>query len=173
MVCFHTLAKLFDFSLDWVYGFPLRLTDLVLLVSWFDQLSLFCSHHCNFQLIASRCLWSASSSRAWGCFVVVFLTKYLFLRERERAHVLVAERGGEHRIWSRLQAQNCHHRAPCGVQTHKPWDHNLRWSWTLNWLSHPGAPCCCSFFTKLSSPAGQVPTMFISVSASLTVLSTH
>ena len=47
---------------------------------------------------------------------------------------------GRHRIWSRLQALSCQHRAWCGARTHKPWDHDLSRSWTLNQLSHPGAP---------------------------------
>ena len=46
----------------------------------------------------------------------------LFLRERER------ERGrekGRHRIWSRLQALSCQHRARHWTRTHEPWDHDL------------------------------------------------
>ena len=45
-----------------------------------------------------------------------------------------------HRIPSRHQAPSCHHRAWHGAQTHKPWDHDLSRSWTLNWLSHPDTP---------------------------------
>ena len=45
------------------------------------------------------------------------------------------------RIWSRLQALSCQHRARRGAQTHRLWDHDLSRSRTLNWLSHPGAPC--------------------------------
>ena len=50
-----------------------------------------------------------------------------------------AEREGD-RIWSRLQALSCQHRARCGAQTHELWDHDLGQSQTLNQLSHPGAP---------------------------------
>ena len=50
-----------------------------------------------------------------------------------------AERGRP-RIWSRLQALSCPHRAWRGAQTQEPWDHDLNQSWTLNRLSHPGAP---------------------------------
>ena len=50
-----------------------------------------------------------------------------------------AEREGD-RIQSRPQAPSCQHRAICGAQTHKLWAHDLSWSRTLNWLSHPGAP---------------------------------
>ena len=28
----------------------------------------------------------------------------------------------------------------CGAWTQEPWDHDLSWSWMLNWLSHPWAP---------------------------------
>ena len=34
----------------------------------------------------------------------------------------------------------CQHRAPRGTRTHQPWDHDQSRSWTLNRLSHPGAP---------------------------------
>ena len=71
-------------------------------------------------------------------FILIFFNVYLFLRQREMEH----ERGrvrerGRHRIWSRLQALSCQHRARRGAQTHGPWDHDLSWSQTL---SHPGAP---------------------------------
>ena len=62
---------------------------------------------------------------------------FIFERERER------ERGrerGRHRIWSRLQALSWQYGAWCGAQTREPWDYELSWSWTLNWLSHPGSP---------------------------------
>ena len=47
---------------------------------------------------------------------------------------------GRHRIWIRLQAPSCQHRARRGARTHGPWDHDLNRSWTLNRLSHPGTP---------------------------------
>ena len=45
-----------------------------------------------------------------------------------------------HRIRSRLQALSCQHRAWCGARSPKPWDRDLSRSWTLNQLSHAGAP---------------------------------
>ena len=52
--------------------------------------------------------------------------------------------------------QRWQQRAQCRAWTHKPWDHDLSWSGTLNRLSHPSAPvifCCrtqeflfCAFF---------------------------
>ena len=47
---------------------------------------------------------------------------------------------GRHRIWNRLQALSCQHRARRGSRTHGPPDHDLSRSRLLNWLSHPGAP---------------------------------
>ena len=38
------------------------------------------------------------------------------------------------------QGPHCQRRARCGAQTHKPRDHDLSGSRTLNRLSHPGAP---------------------------------
>ena len=65
---------------------------------------------------------------------------FIYFWETEHEWGKVRERR-RHRIWagSRLQA-SVQHRAPCGAWTHEPWDHNLSWSQTLNWLSHLGAP---------------------------------
>ena len=51
-----------------------------------------------------------------------------------------AQERGRRRIWSRLQALSCQHRAWSGARTREPWDHDLSWSQTLNRLSHPGTP---------------------------------
>ena len=64
-------------------------------------------------------------------FIYLFLIEHKWGRGRERRR---------HRILSRLQAPSCQHRAPHRAQTHKPRDHDLSRSWTLNRLSHPGAP---------------------------------
>ena len=68
-------------------------------------------------------------------------SSYSFLRQRETEHEWgkVRERG-RHRIWNRLQALSCQHRAWRGARTHGPRDRDLSWSRTLNRLSHPGAP---------------------------------
>ena len=62
---------------------------------------------------------------------------HLLLRERERERERQTDR---HRIWRRLQALSCQHRAQCGVWTHELWDHDLSWSRMLNRLRHSGAP---------------------------------
>ena len=84
-------------------------------------------------------------------FKKAFLMFYLYLRERERETECEQARGRER--WkqnrSRLQALSCQHRAWCGARTHKRWDHDLRWSRTLNWLSHPGAPVLFPFLMCL------------------------
>ena len=59
--------------------------------------------------------------------------------ETEREQGRGRERG-RHRIWSRLQALSCRHRAWRGAQTHKPRDHDLSRCRTLNRLSRPGIP---------------------------------
>ena len=72
---------------------------------------------------------------------------FIFERERECKQGRSRERErGRHRIQSRLQALNCWHRARRGAQTHKPWDHDLSRSRTLNRLSHTGAPAASFFF---------------------------
>ena len=75
-------------------------------------------------------------------FRVLFLfLMFIYFWERETEHGQGRERErGRHRIRSRLQAVSCQHRAQLRARTHKPWDHDLSQSRTLNWLSHPGAP---------------------------------
>ena len=72
---------------------------------------------------------------------LIFLNVYLFSRQRETERAW--GRGRErrrYRIWNKLQAPSCQHRARRGARTQEPWDHNLTRSRTLNRLSHPGAP---------------------------------
>ena len=64
---------------------------------------------------------------------------YFWERGRESKQERSRDRG-RHRIQSRLQVPSCQHRARRGAWTHQPWDHDLSWSQTLNWLSHPGTP---------------------------------
>ena len=62
-----------------------------------------------------------------------------FFWERERENGGSVRERGRHRILSRLQALSCQHGAQRGAWTHRPQDHDLRQSWTLNQLSHPGS----------------------------------
>ena len=72
---------------------------------------------------------------------LIFFNLYLFLREKETEHEWERSRErGRHRIWRRLQALSCQHRAWCRAWTHKLWDHDLSRSQTHHRLSHPGAP---------------------------------
>ena len=54
-----------------------------------------------------------------------------YLREKEHEWGKGRDRG-RHRIQSRFQARSCQHRARLGAQTHKPGDHDLNQSRTLN-----------------------------------------
>nr|XP_060467821.1 threonine aspartase 1 isoform X2 [Panthera onca] len=60
-------------------------------------------------------------------------------RETEHEWGMGRERK-RHRIRSRHQTLSCQDRAPLGARTHRPRDHDLSRSWTLNRLNHPGAP---------------------------------
>ena len=78
------------------------------------------------------------------CYLIFFLfwkKMFIYFWERESTSEEGAERG-RHRIPSRLQALSSWHRAWCGARTHELGDHDLSWSWTSNWLNHPGAPSC-------------------------------
>ena len=69
---------------------------------------------------------------------IFFLTFIHFWEwERQSTSRGGAEREGD-RIWSRLQALSCQHRAWCRAQTYGLRDHDLSWSRTLNRLSHAG-----------------------------------
>ena len=79
-----------------------------------------------------------------SCFHIIFFLMFIFEREKEweRDRVQAGEgqrENGRHRIWNRLQALSCQHRAQGGAWIHEPRDHDLSWSQMLNWLSHPGA----------------------------------
>ena len=91
-----------------------------------------------------RCCYSQCQTNYCLCFLLeVFFLMFIFDRERERERARMSGGGaerGRHRIWSRLQAPSCQHRARCGAPTHEPWDHDLSRSQKLNQLSHPGAP---------------------------------
>ena len=75
-------------------------------------------------------------------FIYIFKCFLMFIFETETECKLGrAEREkGRHRIWSRLQALSCQHRARRGARTHKPRDHDLSQSRTLIHLSYPSAP---------------------------------
>ena len=91
----------------------------------------------NFKSLYFDCDYWCRNFRLLG---VAFKKKCLFSFERETE--CKWGRGRErrrHRIWSRLQAPSCQHRARRGAPTHKPWDGDLSRSWTLNWLSSPGS----------------------------------
>ena len=75
---------------------------------------------------------------------IFFILMFIYFWETEGQQERDRERG-RHRIWSRLQALSCQHRAWHGAPTHELWNPDPSWSGTLNWLSHPGAPILCTF----------------------------
>ena len=82
------------------------------------------------------------------------------MRRRETEHEQGRGRErGRHRIRSRLQAPNCQHRARCRAQTHELWDHDLSWSQTPNWLSHPGSPERLHFKRKVPSQVSHLNSL--------------
>ena len=93
-----------------------------------------------------------------GVFFLIFLFVCLFLRERECMSRGGAERG-RHRIWSRIQAQRCQHRAWHGVWTHQMWDHDLSRRQTFNRLSQPGSPPVLKFYDYKIPPSSWIPIL--------------
>ena len=107
-----------------------------------------CSHFCsscvhNSARIPPDFVWCRPPVVRVGVCVCVCVCVNERDRERQRDTKHEQGRGrerGRHRIGSRLQALSCRHRAPRGARTHEPRDHDLSQSWTLNRLSHSGAP---------------------------------
>ena len=67
---------------------------------------------------------------------------FFVLRERERESMIrTGQRVRERERENPKRAPQYQHRAPSGAQAHEPRDHDLRSSWTLNRLSHPGKGC--------------------------------
>ena len=71
-------------------------------------------------------------------FILFFERERQRMRQTEREWARSRER--RYRIRSRLQALSCQHRARRGSWPHGSRDHDVSRSWTLNRLSHPGAP---------------------------------
>ena len=94
-----------------------------------------------------RCTRRSLQSVSSYLFFLSFFKVYLFLRERKKARA--GEGQTERETQNLKQATGsvlrCQHRAWCGAQTYKLWDHDLSWSRTPNRLSHPGAPLFFSF----------------------------
>ena len=86
--------------------------------------------------------WSRTLNRLRhpGAPAIIFLM-FIYFWERQRQSMSGggAEREGD-RIWNRLRALSCQHRARHGARTHKLWDHDPSQSQTPNQRSHPGAP---------------------------------
>ena len=73
-------------------------------------------------------------------FLLLFLM-FIYFWEGKRQTAWMGEGQREtHRIWRRLPALSCQHRAWRGAQTHELWDHDWSQSQTLNQLRPPGAP---------------------------------
>ena len=82
--------------------------------------------------------YTRGSSRTRIKVVCLFVCFVFHFWKRERM-----SEGGEERdrgTEDPKQALCWQQRTQCRAWTHEMWDHDLSWSWMLNWLSHPGAP---------------------------------
>ena len=100
------------------------------------------THALSFSLLQEwiKTLKKQKNIMKYFLFPLLKIFIYFWERERERDRVQLGEGQRERKTQNPKQALSCQHRAWCGTQTHKPQDHDLSWSWTLNWLSHSGAP---------------------------------
>ena len=67
---------------------------------------------------------------------------FIWETERQRQRQSTSKEGQRERETQnpkQAPGSSCQHRARHGARSHKPWDHDLSWSQTLNRLSHPGA----------------------------------
>ena len=107
----------------------------------------------------NECAFCSTSSLVFSAIHVrlnFFFLMFIYFWNRETEHEWGRGRErGRHRIKSRLQALSCQHRAQRGARTHKPWDHDLSWSRTVNRLSHPDALLLFYFNEKISPKSAQ------------------
>ena len=136
-----------EYLLVWIHRRPvsprlcLSRADLENGQEWVQQevLICVCIYTCKTEYLLSKMKSHTHILDNLFKFFLMFI--YFWDRERQSVSGGGAERERHtHRIRSRLQARSCQHRAWRGAQTHGPRDHDLSWSWTLNQLSHPGAP---------------------------------
>ena len=71
------------------------------------------------------------------------------MRERDRVWAGKGQRERHTQNPKQAPGSELSARCPTQARTHEPWDHHLSRSQTLNWLSHPGAPCILSLTNKL------------------------
>ena len=83
----------------------------------------------------SRCLTNWDTQAPQNIFFNIYFFWEIEIDECGRSR----ERGRP-RIWTRLQALICQHRAQLGTQTHQPWDLDLSQSRKLNRPSYLSAP---------------------------------
>ena len=72
----------------------------------------------------------------WTIWKWNFFLKFINLRNSANGWRAERERERE----DPKQAPHCQCKARCWAWTHKLWNHDLNWSRTFNWLSHPGTP---------------------------------
>ena len=75
----------------------------------------------------------------WEKSVFHFFNVLFIETGRDRAWTGEGQREGD-RMWNRLQAPSCQHRARRRARTHQLWDHDVSQSPTLTWLSHTELP---------------------------------
>ena len=103
------------------------------------------------------------SSHAFGGF---FNVNLFFQRGRETETESMSGGGVErdtHRMWSRLQALSCQHRARHRARTRRLWDHDPSRSLTLNQLSHPGAPSHAFCESRTPAPSSQAHSVIVAL----------
>ena len=69
---------------------------------------------------------------------IFFFLMFIYFWEKACARAGRGKEKGEQRIRSGLYVDSSEPNE--GLKTYKLWDHDLSWSWTLNRLTHPGAP---------------------------------
>ena len=123
-------------------------SKIVPYMHWLNSSMPFCTQIWNFHFSIIRfyhaypCFpHSIPEDQDWDLKNIFFQCLFIFERDRESVSEQVRDRErGRYRIWSRLQALSCQRKAQNRAWTHKPWDHDLNWSWTLNRLSHQATP---------------------------------
>ena len=75
--------------------------------------------------------WMKDQMEVFSFFKKKFFLMFIYFWESDTEHEWGRSRvRGRHRIWGRVQAPSCQHRARHGARAHKQWDHALSRSQT-------------------------------------------
>ena len=136
IISFMWLSVLLRFSIDFFSFIIVFFSFRIFVWFFFVVLFLYKTSHFIYSLFSWFFLLVYVYCISLSSFeIIIFLTFIHYWKIETEHEQGRGRKRGRHRIQSRLQALSCQHRARHRAWTHKPWDHDLSWSRTLNRLS--------------------------------------